>query len=175
MIKIISGKYKNRKLKYFNLENVRPTQARVRKSIMDTLNIFENKKVLDLFSGIGTLGIESLSRGAESVIFVDNNSKVLDVLKKNLDLLSLQNQCTVIKSDAIKYIKYSEDKFDLIFADPPYNKFNFLDLLPNIKNVLSPDGIFCYETKKSKSNFNLNTKIKYYGNTQVIFWSQKYE
>ena len=100
---------------------------------------------------------------------------MLSVLYKNLELLSLERQCEVIKSDVFKYLKYSDEKFDLIFADPPYNKFNFLDILPNIKKLLSSDGIFCYETKKSKTNFNLNTKIKNYGNTQVIFWSRKYE
>ena len=86
MIKIIAGKYKNRKLKIFKLHNVRPTQARVRKSIMDVLQNFHNQSVLDLFSGVGTLGIESFSRGAKSVTFVDNDSKVLNVLKKNLNI-----------------------------------------------------------------------------------------
>ena len=91
MIKIISGKYKNRKLKYFNIPNVRPTQARVRKSIMDSLMPFKDKNILDLFSGIGTLGIESLSRHAKYVDFVDNNPKVLKILKQNLDMISENN------------------------------------------------------------------------------------
>ena len=170
MIKIISGKFKNRKLKYFNLTNVRPTQARVRKSIMDTVGTFENKKVLDLFSGIGTLGIESLSRGAESVVFIDNDSKVLNILKKNIDMLSINNYCEIIKSDALKYLDYIDKRFDIIFADPPYGKFDYLDLLPVVKNKLAMDGIFCYESKRTKLSLELDVKIKNYGHTQVMIW-----
>ncbi len=170
MIKIISGKFKNRKLKYFNLSNVRPTQARVRKSIMDSLGTFENKKILDLFSGIGTLGIESMSRGADSAVFVDNDSRVLKILKKNIDMLSIDSCCEIIKSDTLKYLDYIDKKFDIIFADPPYGKFEYLDLFPLIKKKLTVNGIFCYESKKTKLNLELDVKIKNYGHTQVIFW-----
>ena len=88
MIRIISGKYKNRKLKSFKLEHVRPTQSRVRKSMFDTLHYLDNKNVLDLFCGVGTLGIESLSRGAKFVTFVDNHHKAITALKNNLTRLS---------------------------------------------------------------------------------------
>jgi len=174
MIKIIAGKYKNRKLKIFNLQKVRPTQARVRKSIMDVLQDFHNKTVLDLFSGVGTLGIESYSRGAKHVTFVDNNLKVLDVLKKNLELLSL-NDYSVVQSDAINFLKNTNQKYDLIFADPPYGKFDFLDLIPFVKENLSIDGIFCYECKKKKIDLDLDIRIKNFGTTQVIFWRNNNE
>ena len=170
MIKIIAGKYKSRKLNYFKMSNVRPTQARVRKSIMDSLQTFENKKVLDLFSGIGTLGIESLSRGASYVEFVDNNSKVLDILKKNIESLSIENKCRIFKNDSLKHIIYTDKKFDIIFADPPYGKFDFDILLPEIKKKITPNGVFCYESQKTKINLEINMTIKNYGNTQVIFW-----
>ena len=170
MIKIISGKYKNRKLKYFNISNIRPTQARVRKSIMDSLIPFEDKSILDLFSGIGTLGIESLSRGAKYVEFVDNNSKILKILKKNLDMITNNNSYRILKNDALKYLQYSDEKFDIIFADPPYGKFNFYDFLPFIKGKLNVGGVFCYESQKTKINLEPNITIKKYGNTQVVFW-----
>ena len=170
MIKIISGKYKNRKLKYFNISSVRPTQARVRKSIMDSLRPFRDKIILDLFSGIGTLGIESLSRGAKYVEFVDNNSKALKILKKNLEIISVNNSYEIIKNDALKYLQYSDKKFDIIFADPPYGKFCFYDFLPVIKERLNVDGVFCYESQKTKINLEPNITIKKYGNTQVVFW-----
>ena len=173
MIKVISGKFKNRKLKYFNLPDVRPTQARVRKSIMDSLNNFENKKILDLFSGVGTLGIESLSRGAESAVFVENDSRVLKVLKKNLDLLNIEDSSETIKSDVSRYLKFVDREFDIIFADPPYGNFNYFDLFPLVKSKLSKGGIFCYESKKTKLDFDSNVKIKYFGHTQVIFWRKE--
>jgi len=175
MIKIIAGKYKNRKLKVFNLKNVRPTQARVRKSMMDVLHDFNDKSVLDLFSGVGTLGIEAFSRGAKSVTFIDTDPKVLNVLKKNIDILSIDNNCDIIKSDAILFLKKINKKYDIIFADPPYGKFDFLDLLPFIKQIIKKDGVFCYECKKNKINLDLNTKIKYFGTTQVIFWRSYHE
>ena len=169
MIKIIAGKYKNRKLKIFNLQNVRPTQARVRKSMMDILRDFSDKEVLDLFSGVGTLGIESYSRGAKHITFVDNNLKVLNVLNKNLELLSI-NDYSIVQSDAIKFLKNTNQKFDLIFADPPYGKFDFLDLIPFVKENLNINGIFCYECKKKRIDIDLDIKIKNFGTTQVIFW-----
>ena len=170
MIKIISGKFKNRKLKYFNIPNIRPTQARVRKSIMDSLEPFDNKCVLDLFSGVGTLGIESLSRGAEYVEFVDSNPKALKILKQNIDSLSVQDNCMIFKNDALKHLSYTDKKYDIIFADPPYGEFDFYSILPEIKGKIKPHGVFCYESQKTKINLDINMKVKNYGNTQIIFW-----
>ena len=77
MLKIISGKFKGRKLNNIKVDSIRPTSALVKKSIMDSIMFFENKNILDLCCGVGTLGIEAISRGAQSVDFVDNsrNSK----------------------------------------------------------------------------------------------------
>ena len=170
MIKIIGGTHKNRKLKLFNLNNVRPTKSRVKKSMMESLHPIKNKTVLDLFSGVGTLGIESISRGAKFVVFVDNNYKTISVLKKNLDLLSITDKYQIVTSDVFEYIKYSKEKFDIIFADPPYGKYEFFDFMPFAQKMLNPEGVFCYESKKTKFNFDLNTKVKNFGNTQLIFW-----
>ena len=137
--------------------------------MMDILQDFSDKKVLDLFSGVGTLGIESYSRGAKHITFVDNNLKVLDVLNKNLELLSI-NDHSIVQSDAIKFLKNTNQKFDLIFADPPYGKFDFLDLIPFVKENLNINGIFCYECKKKRIDIDLDIKIKNFGTTQVIFW-----
>tara|TARA_Y100001960_G_C14450913_1_gene717228 strand:+ start:263 stop:781 length:519 start_codon:yes stop_codon:yes gene_type:complete len=170
MIKIISGIYKNRKLKYFNLKNVRPTQSKIRKSMMESLYPLKSKCVLDLFSGIGTLGIESLSREAQRVVFVDNNRRALEILRKNLDLLSIKENYKIINLDAFRYLKSSKEKFDIILADPPYGKYDFFDFLPFVEKLLKKDGVFCYECKKTKVDFDLNTKIKSFGNTQIIYW-----
>ena len=174
MIKIIAGKYKNRKLKYFSIQSVRPTQARVRKSMFDTLGNIEKKTVLDLFCGIGTIGIEALSRGADSVCFIDHNIKALNVLKKNLNLLNVnQETCSVSKNDVMKYLDNEKNKYDLIIADPPYGKFSFIDLIPKISPILRDGGVFCYESKKEKHTLDLNLKIKNFGNSQLIFWRKE--
>ena len=77
MIRIISGNLKGRRLANINTNILRPTKAIVRKSVMDSIRLFDNKKVLDLFSGVGTLGIEAMSRGAKEVVFVEKNYKVI--------------------------------------------------------------------------------------------------
>ena len=75
MIRILSGKYKNRKLNSFTNLETRPTQSRVKKSLFDSIQDLANPDVLDLFCGVGTLGIEAYSRGAKSIVFVDNSNK----------------------------------------------------------------------------------------------------
>ena len=171
MIKIIAGKYKNRKLKYFNIQSVRPTQARVRKSMFDTLGNIEGKIVLDLFCGIGSIGIEGLSRGVRSVNFIDHNIKALNVLKKNLNLLDVNKESySVVKSDVMNYLINEKNKYDLIIADPPYGKFSFIDFIPKISPILKIGGVFCYESKKEKNILDLNLKVKTFGNSQLIFW-----
>ena len=87
MIKIIAGEFKGRKLNNLKIDALRPTQAKVRKSIMDSIRDFNNKVVLDLFAGIGTLGIEAISRGAKEVRFVERNSRIVKVLDKNLSIM----------------------------------------------------------------------------------------
>jgi len=170
MIKVLSGKYKSRRLKYFKFNNVRPTQSRVKKSLFDSLIDIENKRVLDLFCGVGTLGIEAISRGAGSVTFVDNNSNAIKVLKNNLSLLEINKGFSIQYCDVIKFLKRDECLYDIIIADPPYNRYSFLDLIPFISNNLDLDGIFCYETHSKEIITKLDIKVKKFGNTQLIFW-----
>ena len=173
MIRVIAGDFKGRKLYNLKIESLRPTQAKVRKSIMDSIRDFENKNILDLFSGIGTLGIEAMSRGAKKVKFVERNNRIVNVLKKNLNMLDLSDRSVVIHSDAINFLNKEEEKYDIIFADPPYGKYLFNTLHGSISNIINRNGIFCYESNKQKIKDDINMKIKYYGNTQVVFWENK--
>ena len=170
MIRILSGKLKGRKLKQFNLDSLRPTQAKIRKSMMDTLMPFEDKKVLDIFSGVGSLGIEAISRGARSVLFVDNSPKAINILKKNINMLNLEEVVQVKLFDAIKFLKKTEMTFDVVIADPPYYKYNFNDMLHLVKPILNEDGIFCFESNNNKIAEIESLKIKNFGNTQLVFW-----
>ena len=173
MIRVIAGDFKGRKLYNLKIESLRPTQAKVRKSIMDSIRDFNNKNILDLFSGIGTLGIEAMSRGAKKVKFVERNNRIINVLKKNLNMLDLTDRSVVVRSDAIKFLDKEEEKYDIIFADPPYGKYLFNTLHGSISNIINRNGIFCYESNKQKIKDDINMKIKYYGNTQVVFWENK--
>jgi len=170
MIRVLSGTYRGRKLQQFKMNSVRPTQSRIKKSIMDTIAYFDDKVVLDLFSGIGSLGIESISRGAKEIYFVDKNVSAIKVLKKNLKLLDIENQSNVIISDVFKFLSLTKLKFDIILADPPYHTYNFLHLFKYVEPQLNNNGIFCFESDCDKLVTNLDIKIKKFGDTQITFW-----
>lgn len=173
MIKIISGNFRGRKLNSLKIDTLRPTQAKVRKSIMDSIRNFDKKSVLDLFAGIGTLGIEAISRGAERVKFVEWNSRTTKVLEKNLNMFNLLNKSTIVKSDVMKFLNNECQKYDIVFADPPYGEYSFDILCPLVSNVMNNRGIFCYESGKMETEKKDNIKIKKYGNTQIILWEKK--
>ena len=169
MIHIIAGKYKGRKFTEGNIPGVRPTLARVKKSVMQILEPFEGKTVLDLFSGVGTLGIEALSRGADKVTFVEKDFRAVQYLKKNLLTICSSEQFSIIKMDVHRYLKRNRDQFDIIIADPPYSQVDFQALLDDVKPMLNSNGIFCMEMRKTKIE-GKEFRIKLYGRTQVVFW-----
>ena len=171
MISIIAGKYKGHKLRDLKNLQIRPTQAKVRKSIFQILEPFENMKVLDLYAGVGTLGLEALSRGAKEVVFVENNRDVFKTLRKNINLFK-DIKYELFLVDVVQYIKRLKNKnFDIIFADPPYAKANFKNIKEQIENLLTPGGIFCMEMKRENIDLE-SVRIKHYGSTQVVFWSK---
>ena len=170
MISIIAGKYKGRKLYDLKDLHVRPTQANVRKSVCQILEPFNGMDVLDLYAGVGTLGIEAMSRGATRDVFVEKNRRVFKVLKKNIELLE-SDQYDLFLNDALQFLNRTKNQyFDIIFADPPYTKVSFHKIKEKVKNTLKPGGILCMEMKKEPIN-EPNIRVKHYGNTQMVFWS----
>ncbi len=169
-MRIISGKYKGTKIRTYAKRNYRPTLSKVRKSIFDILGPLSNCKVLDLFAGTGILGFESLSRGASSVLFVDNDSLINKILRANTLLFS-DCSITIKKMNAIQNLK-TKQEFDLIFADPPYNYFSqhkridvdlFIDM---ILNKLKTRGRFVLECRNTiQISYPVRTKI--FGETQI--------
>ena len=151
-------------------QNYRPTQTKVRKSIFDSLGSLEHCSVLDLFSGTGILGFESASRGASSVVFVEKNAFIYNMLKTNASLFFNEN-FKIKRNDAIRFLKNSKS-FDLIFADPPYNYFNRntgidVDLFINmILDKLNLKGRFIFECPH-RLNVCYPVKIKVFGETKV--------
>ena len=104
-------------------QRIRPTSERVRESVFNILSnrlSFGSLDVLDLFAGTGGLGIEALSRGAESATFVESANGSLRILIANIARLGAQNQCEIIQADAFQFLKKPVEVFDLAFADPPY-------------------------------------------------------
>jgi len=154
-MRVISGLYKGRKLKFIKDKDIRPTKDIVREAIFDTLRAWiVNKKVIDLFAGCGILGIEALSHGAKKVIFIEKEKKCIEIIKENIENLKLKN-CEIIKGDCEYEIeKFENEKYDLIIGDPPYD-FPVSKLERIIEkivklNILKKNGILVIEHEFKK-------------------------
>ncbi|MBC7464389.1 MAG: 16S rRNA (guanine(966)-N(2))-methyltransferase RsmD [Bdellovibrio sp.] len=124
-MRIVSGKYKGRILTSFTADHIRPTMDRVKETLFNKwMHEVDGAKVLDLFSGTGSLGLEALSRGAKHVEFVDLNLKSIQILKKNIELLKIpRTELMVVQRDVIAFLKkYHGDPFNLIMIDPPFTE-----------------------------------------------------
>ena len=171
-MRVIAGKYKNRALKSFSGQFVRPTSGIVKKSLFEIIKPLKEKRVLDLFSGIGSLGIESLSRGALSVTFVEKNKRVFKVLSDNVRTICSEDRTNIVNEDVNIFLKSHKKKYDVILADPPYGLVDFTHLKLMISDLLHYGGIFCMENKYQKVDYE-DVRIKNYGKTQVIIWQKK--
>jgi 16S rRNA (guanine966-N2)-methyltransferase len=136
-MRIISGNFKGKKILLPKDKLTRPLKDLTKESIFNILkhskllNVeLENSNILDLFSGVGSFGLECLSRGAKNVTFLESYTDVLSVLKKNIDNLNQQNQTKVIEKDIFSEntLKLLNDKFDIIFMDPPYKEKKIIHL-----------------------------------------------
>ncbi|MCD4689929.1 16S rRNA (guanine(966)-N(2))-methyltransferase RsmD [bacterium] len=124
-MRIIAGELRGRKIEAPRGSSVRPTYDRVRESLFATIDgRLLDARVLDLFAGTGSLGIESLSRGARSAVFVERDPGVVAHLRRTIERLEITDRCQVFRSDAIRFVssrRSVQDPFDIVFADPPYD------------------------------------------------------
>ena len=167
-MKILAGRFGGRTIKTSKNLPYRPTKSLVRKSLFDHLTPFDYNSVLDLFSGSGMLGFEAVSRGADSVVFVEKNQGVLSYLKQNSNLL-VGPQYSFHGLDAFKYLTIKKETFDLIFADPPYSKYDITKLVEPALEHLNKKGKFILECDKKQEPF-LEAVVKDYGQTRILYW-----
>ena len=165
IMRVISGKYKGKKIDGFDIEGTRPTQDRVKESLFGIIqNDLIDAVCLDLFAGSGNLGIEALSNGASMCYFVDNNSKCIDIIKKNLNGIDNGSVLNLDYLKALDYFKNNSIKFDLIFLDPPYNLDCIDEIIDKILeySLINQEGlIICeYEYDNFKDNYNTLELIK---------------
>ena len=149
-MRVISGTVRGKRLKEPSNYDIRPTTDKVKESIFNIIQFdIEGRNVLDLFAGTGQLGIECLSRGAESVTFVDNSREAISIVKQNLKSCGLDAK--VIQDDSISYLSRG-NKFDIIILDPPYAT-NLIDKALEIINsvdILTEGGIIMCESPREK-------------------------
>ena len=183
-MRIISGNFKGKKILLPKDKLTRPLKDLTKESIFNIikhsklLNVeLNNSNILDLFSGVGSFGLECLSRGAASVTFLENYKDVLNILKKNIDNLKQQNYTKIIEKDVFEQdaLKILNDKFEIIFMDPPYKEKKLINLLNTIikLKLLKNNGIIIIHRHKKDEdilpdNFNLIMK-KNYGISKIIF------
>ena len=167
-MKVLAGRFGGRKIKTSKNLSYRPTKSLVRKSLFDHLTPFKYNSVLDLFSGSGILGFEAGSRGADSIVFVEKDQDVLRYLKQNSDLL-VGPQYSFHGLDAFKYLEKKRENFDLIFADPPYNKYDITRLVEPALEHLNKKGKFILECDKKQVPI-LEAVVKDYGQTRILYW-----
>lgn len=160
---------------------VRPTMDRVRGAIFSSLgDAVPGARVLDLFAGSGAMGIEALSRGAASAVFVDANPRCASCIKENLRRTKLTG--SVQNMDASKFIElYAVDGFDIIFADPPYAKYptdrdfsSELLALSALASALAPSGTFVLERltggKDPEGCVLTPIRLRQYGESEVAYY-----
>ena len=148
-MRVISGSARGRKLKEPGGFKIRPTSDKVKESVFNIIQFdVEGRRVLDLFAGSGQYGIEALSRGARSAVFVDSASESVKLVKENLKLCGFSELSSVYARDALKFLD-SDEKYDLIFIDPPYDTTLAVRAVEKIVEFdkLNINGIMISESK----------------------------
>ena len=155
-MRIISGKYRGKKLKEFELASTKPTLDRVKESMFNLIQFdIADKVVCDLFAGTGALGIECVSRGAKKVFLVDNTPQAIKLIKFNLQ--NMEGDYEVVQADYLSFLKTAKCKFDILLLDPPYKTDLGVKAIDYVvkNNLLNPNGIIMFETSK-ELNFNFD-------------------
>ena len=155
-MRVISGKYRGRRLNSPLNDNVRPTADKVKESIFNVIQFdVENSSFIDLFAGSGGMGIEALSRGAKEVLFADNDRESVRLINSNLK--GIEGNFKVLNRDYRDVLYSASGKWDFIFADPPY-KTDYIEDICRIvkeKDLLAKEGYIIYEHSEDKESYSL--------------------
>ena len=185
-MRIISGKFRGKKISFTKSQITRPLRDYVKENIFNIITHdkffklnFANANILDLYSGVGSFGIECLSRNANKVVFIERDLKAFSILKENIFNLNISSKAKLICFDIKNYIeKFNlKEKFDLIFLDPPFNDNSYLEIVKLLKEkkiFKKMHKIVIHREKNSedevKKYINIDL-LKKYGRSQIIFGS----
>jgi 16S rRNA (guanine966-N2)-methyltransferase len=191
VLRITSGLHRGRLIESLPGTNTRPTSERLRQSWLNSIQMgLHDARILDLFSGSGALGLESLSRGASYVIFVEENAKAAQVIQQNIKSLGFVEQAQVLVKKVEACLKYIVDEppFDFVFMDPPYHKGFEEKVLAEFpwQTILADGGRLCIESAYRKETgkegvgypapVNLQiSRDERYGDSQLTFYSKREE
>ena len=172
-MRVVAGSLRGRIIVAPEGRDTRPTTDRVREAMFNALtssDAIEGAYVLDLFSGSGALGIESLSRGAAHCTFVEKDRAALAAIRKNIETLGIGDRATVVAGDALSRLG-NLDRVDLVVADPPYGFANWTGLLASLEPVVVDDGLVVAESGSALGRHPgwETVREKRYGRTWVTF------
>ena len=165
-MRVISGKARGTVLKTPEGMQTRPTADRVKEALFSIIQFdIPGTKVLDLFGGTGQLGIEAISRGANSAVFVDAGDAACKLIKENLRRARMETEGRVVRSDYLQFLSQCREKFDIIFLDPPYAEVFLENAIKKISeiDILQSGGIIVAERPAGKT---LNLEIEGYSRTK---------
>ncbi len=179
-MRVISGSARGKKLCTTPGLDIRPTLDRVKESVFNMIAFdLPGASVLDLFCGSGALGIEALSRGADSAVFVDKHRESVNICEKNLKLTHLDKNASLVLSDSIDFLNTTNQKFDIIFIDPPYESDLYEKALSAISahSLLAPGGQIIIESDmKLTPAFDCKTfnscREKKYGRVRILIMKE---
>jgi 16S rRNA (guanine(966)-N(2))-methyltransferase RsmD len=185
-MRIIGGQFRSRLIMMPKGVEIRPTQDKVRQAVFNMLADINGKRVLELFAGSGAFGIEAISRGASHATFVDNNFRCTETIRANLESLSIQNSYyDIIRANALSVLARlakAEERFDMVFMDPPYHLGMAKKCLINIDSydILAPNSIIVAEhSRKDVLASDLKTlvfeKERRYGDTVITIYRRAAE
>jgi 16S rRNA (guanine966-N2)-methyltransferase len=175
-LRVIAGSRKGHKLVAPRGLDTRPTSDRVRENVFNLVGPVDGARVLDLFAGSGALGIEALSRGATSAVFVERDPEAVRAIERNLDKVRLIG-ARVVHGDVLRTIAQEATggaKYDLVLVDPPYGMLNEIQprLARHLPSLLAADGLVVFETD-ARSEPELPLRIRTsrkYGQTRVTLF-----
>ena len=181
-MRIISGTLKGKSINFLKNKNTRPLKDSVKESIFNILNHsnqiktdIQNSNILDLYSGVGSFGIESLSRNAKRVTFIEKDINASNILKENLKKLSIFQKSKIFTDKIENVLSRLEEKFNIFFLDPPFadeNYFLNLELIKNRKIFEENHIVIIHREKRSKENFGNILHIvetKQYARSKIFF------
>ena len=189
-MRIISGIAKGKKIILPINKKTRPLKDMVRESIFNILKHsdllkleLEKCNILDLFSGVGSFGLEAISRGAKKVVFFENYKPAVNLLSKNIDILSFKNKTEICNKNiyAVNCFKDLKNKFNIVFLDPPFKEKNIKLILENLSNSKlfnSETLIIIHRHKKTLDSLVKILKIKkekIYGSSKILFGFFNYQ
>ena len=146
-MRVITGSARGRRLKTLEGDSVRPTTDKVKESIFNIIQFdIEGRRILDMFCGCGQLGIEALSRGAASAVFVDISRASIAVTEENLTTTGFRNISKTVLANSLEYLDRTSEIFDIAFLDPPYHAGIMEDAIERVAPHIADGGIIVCET-----------------------------